>query len=327
MYKQCFNDVFILNVNDICPVKCQNQGECKDEIGCVCNPGFSSHDCSEKVKCKDDCSKNGLCHNNAKCGCFPGFTGVVCNTIIPCPRNCTDFANGVCQIDSTCKCNAGFTGNDCSEYTIVGNNTRSEDDPFKALTMITAKKLKFICPNDCNNNGVCNEDGTCNCKEGFSGKDCSPPLKTRIQGDDDSDDDKTAGQNKTAKANSTDESSDEDANNSTSANATKLTDKAEVKVVKLYQMGKDNVSYVETTDCYNNCNKHGLCLNSTCFCDQGLTYDDCSMSYKDFMEMGFKFQDIQKFLIIAFAISFVGTLVIILMSKASRVIKSDPLDI
>ena len=327
MYKRCFNDVFILNINDLCPDSCRGQGECKKEIGCVCSPGFSSHDCSEKVKCKDDCSNHGLCHNNAKCGCFPGFTGVVCNNIIPCLRNCTDFANGVCQNDATCKCKPGFTGKDCSEYTTIGNNTLKEEDPFKSLTAITAKKIRTVtaisCPKGCSNHGKCNTTiGVCSCDQGYSGSGCNL-LAKRLNGDDDSEDDKTTTQNKTLKANNTDDSED-DKSNSTSSNSTK---QSELKNTKVYQTGRSDANYYVTNDCSNSCSKKGLCLNSTCFCEQGSTSQDCSMTYKDFMEQGLKFNDMKKFMIAAFGIAFVMTFISLLSAKSARNIKSDHLDI
>ena len=39
-------------------------------------------------------------------------------------------------------------------------------------------------------------------------------------------------------------------------------------------IGGGNNSYVRTTDCKNNCTGRGMCLNHTCFCNQGYKYFD-----------------------------------------------------
>jgi hypothetical protein len=361
-----------------------------------------SHDCSEKVKCKEDCNNNGVCHNNGRCGCYPGWRGVVCRTLIPCPRNCTDSNSGVCQPDSTCKCKPGFTGKDCSALTIIGNSTATNSDPFKALTALTAKKIKsdsnklkedvkdkkkggkkhkkILCPNGCSGHGTCNfSTGKCACENNFSGDDCNIKMRkadvlkrqAKDGGDEDnnnsSDDDnkntKSSGANssKTDAKNATDSSSaDEDSSSSsssdkdagktskdkdagktnkestetaatTNANDASNSDssaseaaatekqKLEIKNLKLYKMGDSGEIYYQTTDCMNNCTKRGLCLNSTCFCEQGYSSDDCAMTYKQYLEQGIKFSDVSGLLIGAFAFSLIGTIVVMMIKKANKV--------
>ena len=117
LYQYCFNDIFIMNVNDWCPNKCNSKGICKKELGCACNIGFTEHDCSMRTKCKKDCSGNGFCNNNAKCGCYLGFTGPSCEVNLNCPKNCTSIDNGQCTQNGTCVCKDGFGGTDCSEIT------------------------------------------------------------------------------------------------------------------------------------------------------------------------------------------------------------------
>jgi hypothetical protein len=373
MYKRCFKNVYILNINDICPNKCGGLGECKEVIGCVCKKNHISNDCTERVKCKDDCNNNGVCHNNAKCGCFPGWNGVLCRTLIPCAKNCTDFNSGVCQPDSTCKCKPGFAGKDCSTLTIVGNNTDSKMDPFKALTALSAKKIKIdkkkldsysnkhpkknktrLCPNGCNGHGSCNfKTGKCTCEASYGALDCSfkkpPVLKRQTKGGDDEssdDDDKkvksgvdpssasgsasasgsTSGSTSTTSAatgkkNSPDSESgdsNDESNNAASAAPTEK-QKLEIQNLKVYKTGEANEIYYQTTDCYGNCTKRGLCLNSTCFCEQGYASSDCSMTYKQYLEQGIKFSDVSGILIGAFGLSLVATIVVLLIRKAQKV--------
>lgn len=115
LHQYCYNDVFIMNIVDFCPNKCDSHGVCKKELGCACNTGYSDHDCSVKTKCKNDCSNNGYCHNNAKCGCFPGFSGPYCQVNLNCPKNCTSLDNGNCSNNGTCICKEGYSGLDCAE--------------------------------------------------------------------------------------------------------------------------------------------------------------------------------------------------------------------
>ena len=117
LYQFCYNDVFIMNVNENCPNKCSSKGICKKEFGCACNIGYTEHDCSMRTKCKNDCSGNGSCNNNAKCGCYPGFTGPYCQVNLHCPKNCTSLDNGHCSQKGTCICKEGYGGADCSKIT------------------------------------------------------------------------------------------------------------------------------------------------------------------------------------------------------------------
>merc|ERR1711957_701641 len=52
----------------------------------------------------------------------------------------------------------------------------------------------------------------------------------------------------------------------------------------------------KTKDCKLNCNKHGMCLNDQCLCDQGYTGKTCEKVYKDILKAGFKFKDVVVYL-------------------------------
>jgi hypothetical protein len=136
MYRKCFNDIYTMNIKNLCPLNCLNRGVCKEEIGCVCKPPFIEHDCSLKIKCQQECNEHGLCHSNGKCGCYSGWSGLVCDKAIPCLHNCTSEMNGICQPDSTCKCKPEYTGSYCQE-----RKGSKDNDMMKRIIEKNQKKL------------------------------------------------------------------------------------------------------------------------------------------------------------------------------------------
>ncbi len=147
MYKKCFNDLFFMDIKDICPNNCvppqkkSIKGTCNPQIGCLCF-GATDHDCSVVMKCKSDCHDNGMCQSTGKCGCYPGWNGKyyyskllgeTCNGKINCPRNCTSAVHGSCQLDGKCRCNKDYTNVYCSEKVVTAPS------PAKALAASTKK--------------------------------------------------------------------------------------------------------------------------------------------------------------------------------------------
>merc|ERR1711871_39265 len=159
-----------------CPKQCSFMGACDSETGkCKCIPGLYGDDCSrgkplmppEPSPCEKKTCGHGSCDFvTGECMCAKGWHGYDCSK-----SECTktdasgglikDCGNGVCKIDMNgepfCECNAGW----------------KKDGPygFKCEGMITS------CKNNCTAQkvqGVCNNDaGTCKCKDGFAGEDCS----------------------------------------------------------------------------------------------------------------------------------------------------------
>jgi hypothetical protein len=62
-----------------------------------------------------------------------------------------------------------------------------------------------------------------------------------------------------------------------------------------------------------------MCLNSTCFCDQEYTSEDCSMTYKKYLNQGYVLTDFIMYLIITFGVSLLLTLIYLLIKRSKRV--------
>ncbi|GIL67805.1 hypothetical protein Vafri_21080 [Volvox africanus] len=103
------------------------------------------------------CSGNGVCLANGRCMCYTGFRGDDCSNVTyvevyNCGYKCT-FDQGWCNVSTirkttrtwSCTCKANITGLTCS---IVS------------------------CPNNCNLNGECLDQGICACYPGYKGADC-----------------------------------------------------------------------------------------------------------------------------------------------------------
>ena len=70
---------------------------------------------------------------------------------------------------------------------------------------------------------------------------------------------------------------------------------------------ENTVSPPIVLSCRNNCTSKGICVQGDCFCAQGFTSEDCSITYEDDIKKGFKFQPYVKWLIITFFVAFVPT--------------------
>ena len=95
-------------------------------------------------------------------------------------------------------------------------------------------------------------------------------------------------------------------------------------VVNTYFIGKGGVLYLKTFDCKTNCTLKGICLNSTCFCNQGIHFfklgyasSDCSMTYKEYNGRGFEVDSIVRWSIYVFISSTIITLTYLIIMKIS----------
>lgn len=141
-----------------CPNDCNadnDRGSCVDGE-CRCKSGFGGDDCS--FACPGHCSGRGTCTKGGVCECEDPYFGTTCESK-RCPKDCSGA--GTCD-ESTgiCACKSGFDGSGCE------------------------RELTKDCPNGCNApHGTCVQASesaikaggsgvSCECKEGFTGKDC-----------------------------------------------------------------------------------------------------------------------------------------------------------
>lgn len=89
---------------------CTDNGVCRHDI-CMCLPGFTGHDCAERIGCPRKCSGHGRCLNTGKCACMLGYSGRDCSLSEVCPQKCT--GRGECLADGTCRCVPGWSGKAC----------------------------------------------------------------------------------------------------------------------------------------------------------------------------------------------------------------------
>ena len=163
-------------------------GECMDGF-CKCNKRWSGEDCSDEL-CPGNCNGHGTCDGDVSCQCVAGYTGLGCENAPGCvdecgKGQCTPLEGG----GGKCLCPLGLDGVACEveicpgtltdkgscfghgECTVNGDNGDCACDEVHGWLAPTCEKSR--CKNGCSGNGICNEDGKCQCDIGFEGEDCS----------------------------------------------------------------------------------------------------------------------------------------------------------
>eukprot|EP00301_Raphidiophrys_heterophryoidea_P007780 c12967_g1_i5.p1 GENE.c12967_g1_i5~~c12967_g1_i5.p1 ORF type:complete len:1074 (-),score=149.82 c12967_g1_i5:2239-5460(-) len=228
--------------NRVCPNDCLGNGVCDQFNGtCVCDPGYSTIDCSifrlplpahgqirtlslneDRVECDtgytaptcidllcaSNCSGHGQCLDSGRCFCFEGWIGKNCSV----RSNVTCGSNGVMLDDGSCQCDAGFSGETCSNSSATDLQSSGTTNSSKVL----GNQVGLSCMNNCSGpaHGRCS-NGTCICISPWEGEDCST--------------------------------------NSTSCEA------------------------AAEPQCPNKCSGHGQCTRFGCKCDSGWVNADCSL--------------------------------------------------
>ncbi|XP_078317014.1 receptor-type tyrosine-protein phosphatase epsilon-like [Crassostrea virginica] len=184
--KECEDGFYGLECSTECKGYCKN-GPCNHTTGNCdkgCTDGWTGDHCDTECRgdtygqeCKHNCS--GHCNNDVPCnrtngfcneGCQPGYTGEKCDQ--GCENgtfgaNCRDQCSLYCLPTGTCNSLNGFCFDGCAP------------GYFGNLCNNTCKKGRYgmncteHCFTNCQND-VCNHvDGTCPCKSGWKGFNCS----------------------------------------------------------------------------------------------------------------------------------------------------------
>lgn len=181
-------EILISNIPK-CDDQCSGHGSCIKNGVCECMENWEGPICESRM-CPDDCnSPQGICVNHM-CVCNDAFVGKSCETR-RCPNDC--MGRGECN-EGECTCEAGYEGDDCSGEIpapppgVVPPGPQPPPPPPRHLgdtVAFIANNLPPVCPEECNQNGKCNDDGTCKCFPGYSGNACQDfcPLSCSGQGE------------------------------------------------------------------------------------------------------------------------------------------------
>ena len=177
---------------------------------CSCNIGYVPTNTSSNTSCSiscdggtsNPCSGHGKCEQNGRCTCFETislgfFTGSTCSACDPnyesplCNVACPTFNGTVCNGKGLCyngKCQkCGILSTDMALWCGSKCELSSDDIPPNCLTCprgFFGSRCTGLCrgarpdgTQPCSGHGVCDQGmagtGTCTCRLGFSGEDCS----------------------------------------------------------------------------------------------------------------------------------------------------------
>jgi len=181
-------EVLISNI-PVCDDHCSGHGSCVKDNVCECMDNWEGPICESRV-CPDECnSPQGICVNQM-CVCSDAFTGAACESR-RCKNDC--MGRGTCN-EGTCECEEGYELDDCSGEVpapapgVVPPAPAAPPPPPRHLgdtVAFIANNLPPVCPEECNQNGKCNDDGSCKCFPGYSGNACQNfcPLSCSGQGE------------------------------------------------------------------------------------------------------------------------------------------------
>ena len=173
---------------------CNGNGACENDGTCMCNENWNGAACDVcaiafyGLNCSTfchagTCNSHGACNDeNGTCDCEPHYDGDLCEfcelgwytTDCNIQCNITDTCNGhgVCDSDNgECICNTAFNGSGCTDCANVNSNitnncTTCVDGWYGSSCDVQCNA------SICNENGVCEPDGTCTCDYAWNGTEC-----------------------------------------------------------------------------------------------------------------------------------------------------------
>mmetsp|Transcript_22644 Transcript_22644/g.40936 ORF Transcript_22644/g.40936 Transcript_22644/m.40936 type:complete len:808 (+) Transcript_22644:85-2508(+) len=159
-----------------CRDDCNGHGQCSGGE-CLCSDGWFGDSCDIKG-CPEDCNGRGSCLQGI-CACDSAFFGAACENR-RCPKDCSK--NGYCE-NGACHCYHGFQGDSCDKRVLMAPpaataNRMLDRAPLPdrtGLGSIVDEARKIAppsCPEDCNERGRCEVDGTCSCIANYTGLAC-----------------------------------------------------------------------------------------------------------------------------------------------------------
>ncbi|CAE7035031.1 TNC [Symbiodinium sp. CCMP2592] len=167
-----------------CLDNCNGHGSCANGV-CSCGAGWTGEAC-DIVTCPSNCNSRGSCIGGS-CACNFAFYGAACEY----PR-CKNDCNGHGYCDSgKCVCNAGYHGAACDEFKEpqpVTPAVVSVEPSKEAAERVSSfgEKVRSIappsCPEDCNQRGRCELDGTCTCIANYTGLACEHHCPSSCNG-------------------------------------------------------------------------------------------------------------------------------------------------
>ncbi|KAJ6237681.1 cell death abnormality protein [Anaeramoeba flamelloides] len=170
---------------------CNYRGECDIYTGeCDCNEGWEGDECEIEICPISICEPNGECsYDDGLCHCDDGFSGDYCqNDLCEIEYNSCNEANsgGSCNYTGTvghCDCNTDWSGPSCE---VDGRSLCTTDDECLNGGVCLDEQCDCAdgwdgdyCDDDscghtqCNSNGICLDDGTCQCYPGWEDLDCT----------------------------------------------------------------------------------------------------------------------------------------------------------
>ncbi|CAJ1446709.1 unnamed protein product, partial [Effrenium voratum] len=163
-----------------CVNDCSGHGSCSMGA-CRCAEGWAGEAC-DLVRCSKDCSGRGSCLDG-QCACNAAFYGAACE-FPRCKNDCS--GHGYCDSGS-CVCSGGFRGESCETREVAAPvPVAHRPEPEAAAPVLDTRKVQSIappsCPQDCNQRGRCELDGTCTCVSNYTGLACENHCPSACSG-------------------------------------------------------------------------------------------------------------------------------------------------